>query len=104
MNNINKPTIKIQYLNLKRWDKENSNHKSICPVCADGLLLMRRDPNCWNGSTFLISNKDNCISCGQSFIYTDIPDGELSFISDETISKLLKERRTLKLKRILNEM
>ncbi len=94
MNNINKETILMKYSNLKRWDND-SNYKSICPICG-GLLPMQRDPQ-----TFLLLNKDRCIMCGQSFIYSDIPNGKLSFLSDEILANYWREVRIKKLNKIL---
>lgn len=93
MNNIHKEPIKVQYSLLKRWD-EDSNHKSICPICG-GLLPMKRDHN-----TFLLLNYDRCVMCGQSVIYIDIPNNKLSYLTDKILFDYWKEQRIKKLNRI----
>jgi len=42
-------------------------YKVECPMCDEGVLLLRRDPVTWH-----LLPDDNCISCGQSFHYVDI--------------------------------
>ena len=37
-----------------------------CPVCKKGYLLLRRDKE------MRLMAEDNCINCGQHFVYTDI--------------------------------
>ncbi len=64
--NINKKPITVRHSNLKRCD--DSIYRSVCPVCKEGILLVRRDNN-----TGKITNKDRCLSCGQAFIYEDLP-------------------------------
>jgi len=66
MENIDKPVLKIPHSELVR-DSEYSKFKSKCPKCEDGLLLVARV----NGFGKL-SEKDNCVGCGQKIIYTDI--------------------------------
>lgn len=95
MNNIHEEPLRIQFSLLKRWDND-SIHKSICPICG-GLLLMER-----NNETFLLLNTDRCVTCGQRFIYIDIPNNKLSFISDYMLSTYWKEQRLKKLNRIIN--
>lgn len=60
--------IKVRHSDLKRFCPE-SIYKSECPNCKRGLLLMRRDQN-----TGKLLEYDNCIQCGQIFIYTDIEE------------------------------
>lgn len=43
-----------------------SIYRSVCPVCLEGALLVGRDDD------GRLSAFDNCISCGQQFVYTDI--------------------------------
>ena len=66
--NINKNIIKVKHSELKRSD-DNSIFRSDCPACKDGILLVQRD-----NKTFKLLAKDNCILCGQRFIYSDIND------------------------------
>lgn len=69
--NINEPPLEVKHSELERAD-EDSEHKSKCPKCKAGVLLMRR-----HHETFLLRNFDNCILCGQRFIYTDIEDNKI---------------------------
>ena len=62
--NINTPSLVIRHKDLKRIG--DSPYRSKCPVCTDGILFLRRDPD----SGMLLS-MDNCIYCGQRFIYED---------------------------------
>ena len=55
----------VQHAALPRAD--DSLWRSECPVCADGLLLVRRSG--WNG---VLQAEDNCIACGQRVVYDDI--------------------------------
>lgn len=64
--NLGKPPIKVKHSELKRVD--DSSYRSVCPVCKDGVLLMRRDPQ-----TYELLNVDVCILCGQLFIYEEMP-------------------------------
>lgn len=73
--NIGKPRLKVKHADLKRLEND-SMHKSICPECNEGFLLMIRDPE-----TYTLRNYDACILCGQQFEYTDIPDKQLSFLN-----------------------
>lgn len=64
--NIFMKPIEVKHANLERVS-DNSIFRSICPVCAEGTLLVGRDQ-----TTFKLVAEDNCILCGQHFIYTDI--------------------------------
>jgi hypothetical protein len=64
--NVNKPPIRVNHRDLKRASL-NSIYRSVCPICDRGYLLVRRDL-----TTFELSEQDNCILCGQRFIYNDI--------------------------------
>ena len=66
MDNINKKPITVKHADLKRVG--DSMFKSTCPICKDGILLVRRDNN-----TFQITSEDRCILCGQAFVYEDLP-------------------------------
>lgn len=61
----NKP-IGVLHRQLKR--NGDSLWQSACPLCPDGVLLVKRD----QGATLKFLAEDNCISCGQRFIYIDI--------------------------------
>jgi hypothetical protein len=41
--------------------------RRYCPVCEKGVLLVRRDQK-----TLELLAEDNCMLCGQQFIYKDI--------------------------------
>ena len=62
--NAEKPPIKIRYADL---EGDPDEFKRRCPVCKRGMLLIRR-----NHKTFKLEAKDNCILCGQQFVYIDI--------------------------------
>lgn len=64
--NIGKAPITVRHADLIRWS-ENSPYKSKCPVCPDGVLLIRRDPD--SGA---LEELDFCIACGQAVVYGDI--------------------------------
>lgn len=61
--NLNKVVLRIKHTDLER-SSEESPFRSLCPVCKQGFLLVRR-----HGTT--LSHYDNCILCGQHFIYLD---------------------------------
>jgi len=63
--NVGKSPIKAKHSDLTRWS--DSDFKSKCPACPDGVLLVRR-----NEKTFKLERLDFCVACGQAFIYTDI--------------------------------
>jgi hypothetical protein len=63
--NIEKDPIEVKHADLERDDP--TTFRSICPACKAGTLAGRRDPE-----TFEILSEDNCILCGQRFIYTDL--------------------------------
>lgn len=69
--NLHEPVLEIKHSELERADAD-SDHKSKCPKCKSGVLLMFRHPE-----TFLLRDFDNCILCGQHFRYTDIPDNKI---------------------------
>jgi len=61
--NINAKLRKVKHSKLKRFG--DSAFKSECPVCGEGILAMRRNDN---GK---LLKTDQCLWCGQSFLYTD---------------------------------
>lgn len=65
--NIDKPSLHVNHAELERADPDNSTHKSICPVCKSGWLLMQREKQ-----TFQLLPTDRCNNCGQAYIYDDI--------------------------------
>jgi len=67
--NIDKPVLKVKYAELERSGE--SLYRSECPVCKDGILLMRRDEK---GK---LLKTDYCVFCGQGFIYTDLKKSKL---------------------------
>ena len=62
--NAFKPPRNVKHAELKRVGE--SDFKSKCPVCDDGILLVKRDV-----TTLKVLADDICISCGQQFHYTD---------------------------------
>jgi hypothetical protein len=64
--NKEKEPIEVKHNDLERVS-ENSGFRSICPVCEKGTLPVKRDPE-----TFALLSEDNCLLCGQRFIYTDM--------------------------------
>ena len=62
--NVDEPPIRVKWVDLERVNRGGA--KSHCPECGAGTLLVRRDSN-----TLEILAEDNCILCGQQFIYTD---------------------------------
>ena len=60
----NRPPIHVRHSSLKRIG--DSAYRSSCPCCRVGILLVRRD------SDGQITPNDNCITCGQAFIYDDM--------------------------------
>lgn len=65
--NLTKPILHILHAELKRA-QEDSAFKSECSVCQVGLLLMRRGDY---GGSFKLLRIDQCIRCGQRYIYDD---------------------------------
>jgi hypothetical protein len=65
--NLSTPPVHVRHSELERTD--SSIYRSFCPVCKGGLLLVRRDPE-----TIELMAEDNCIGCGQAFIYDDIEE------------------------------
>ncbi len=66
--NIYMEPIEIKHADLERVNG-NSMFRSVCPVCKEGTLLVGRDQK-----TFKLIAEDNCILCGQHFVYTDIDE------------------------------
>jgi hypothetical protein len=63
--NVRNQVISVCHAHLRRWSV-SSEFRSFCPICQTGILLVHRD-----SSTFRIIRRDNCVRCGQSFVYTD---------------------------------
>ena len=63
--NIDKEPITVKHSDLSKV--KYSKFRSNCPVCEVGFLLVQRDDD-----TFELLAGDNCILCGQRFIYSDI--------------------------------
>jgi len=61
--NLNAPAKMVHHADLKRLDEESA-YKSECPVCPDGLLLVRRVMG-------VLQRQDFCIGCGQPVLYLD---------------------------------
>lgn len=65
LKNLRNPVLVVKHSGLRRFS--DSAYKSHCPKCTDGVLLVRRDPK-----TFRLEEDDFCVSCGQTFRYSDI--------------------------------
>ena len=65
-------TIEVEHAKLARCG--DSPYRSVCPVCKEGILLVRR-----NDTTMRLMRNDNCIMCGQSIRYV----GKLGFSEAE---------------------
>ena len=65
-NNIGRPVEFVYHALLDR-DPDGNRLASTCPVCHQGMLLLRRDPE-----TFELLDHDHCILCGQQFVYLDL--------------------------------
>ncbi len=65
--NIDKEPITVKHSRLERTD--DSDFRSVCPICKEGTLLVQRDLD-----SFKIRADDFCILCGQRFIYSDIDE------------------------------
>lgn len=63
--NVAEPVIHVRHADLDRTGE--SVFRSKCPKCRRGVLLVRR-----HEETFEIIAEDNCIFCGQRFVYEDI--------------------------------
>jgi len=57
--------VRVAHASLHKWSDESA-FKAHCPCCTTGLLLVARDPR-----TLRLRREDRCISCAQSFVYTD---------------------------------
>lgn len=64
--NIGKPSLEVRHADLQR-SCEESIYRSKCPVCPEGVLLVRR-----HHRTARLEKEDRCVFCGQAFIYLDI--------------------------------
>ncbi len=64
--NVYNAPITVVHAKLERIS-DNSIFRSVCPACTKGTLLVRRDH-----TTFKLIAEDNCILCGQQFVYSDI--------------------------------
>lgn len=64
--NLKQPLQFVRHTELKRASDESA-YRSLCPVCEEGILLIRRfslqDPR--------LSKFDNCSLCAQTFFYED---------------------------------
>lgn len=64
--NIYNSPVTVAHAELERVS-DRSIFRSVCPVCIKGTLLVRRDH-----TTFKLIAGDNCVLCGQQFVYSDI--------------------------------
>jgi len=64
--NYNQPVKRVFHHMLDR--EGSSQTKSVCPVCKEGVLLMRRD------NRGLLMPEDTCMLCAQQFYYVDVAD------------------------------
>jgi hypothetical protein len=65
--NIDKPPLKIKHWKLPRVG--DSQYRRQCPVCKEGLLLVRRDEK-----TLELQAEDMCTLCAQQVVYEDISE------------------------------
>ena len=65
--NLTLSPTEVKHKLLKRIG--NSQFRSVCPCCNEGVLLFKRDYETLN-----LKKEDNCISCGRRFLYTDIEE------------------------------
>jgi len=63
--NYRRPPVSVRWSELERAGEESA-FRSECPVCDQGLLLIKRTPDHEHFSCY-----DNCTSCGQVFVYED---------------------------------
>lgn len=63
--NAGKDALRVRHSEMERYDSE-SIFKTSCPVCKEGVLLVRRR----KGYVGVLS-EDNCVLCGQKFVYLD---------------------------------
>ncbi len=68
LKNAKLPAMEVQHQDLERFGE--SDFRSICPVCGNEGLFMRRSSN----YPFNLLKEDNCMFCGRAFIYTDIKE------------------------------
>ena len=68
MINIDAAPIRIAHAELVRASDE-SLFRSKCMKCKDGVMLVYREEGVFSGR---LRAEDNCIGCGQRYIYTDI--------------------------------
>jgi hypothetical protein len=54
----------VRHASLKRYG--DGGYKSVCPVCKEGILFVRRHPE-----TLRLLATDRCSFCAQLFIYAD---------------------------------
>ena len=66
MKNLRAHVMHVNHADLEKADDKPSLRR-VCPVCNIGLLVMRRDP-----VTYVLSEHDNCLLCGQPVVYDDI--------------------------------
>jgi len=66
--NLYNNPISVKHAELERVG-DNSIFRSVCPVCKEGMLMVRRD-----SKTFKLMPEDNCILCGQEVFYADIDE------------------------------
>lgn len=64
--NLNKPIQRVRHADLQRVSTE-SPFRSWCPVCDQGILLVRRED--LPGTR--LCKLDNCSMCGQLFLYEE---------------------------------
>jgi len=63
----NAPAMEVEHYRLDPADRLSNKWASACPVCGDGMLMVRRDPQ-----SRVLQDIDNCLLCGQVVIYADI--------------------------------
>jgi len=75
--NVKKPIREVRHADLTRSSSE-SDYKSDCPVCGEGILLVSRPPQ-----KFTLNRYERCTLCGQAFWYTDAGVGHERFLDSQ---------------------
>jgi hypothetical protein len=75
--NVKKPILEVRHADLTRYSSE-SDFKSDCPACGEGILLVSRLIG-----KFLLSRYERCTLCGQAFWYTDSMVGHETFLETQ---------------------
>ena len=74
--NLDEPVLRVRHADLEPVISGRTGEdlhvevlRRACPVCVEGVLLLRRSPE----TGFLLA-EDLCVLCGQQVEYTDIKE------------------------------